>query len=152
MLFFCSLYTRITREFSYKHAHRYFQVKTPYAFVFYRFSSVLGPPETPKRGAPVSFCSLWGSLGTSRGLLGPSWRPLRANKPPIVPPEPPRGAQNAPRMPQRPLKALPTGFPKASRRPPEGLPKAFRAAKWPRRDARSVYNIVIATTIAIMIE
>ena len=36
---------------------------------FSLFSFVLGPPETPKRRAPVPFSSLFGPLGR---LLGPS--------------------------------------------------------------------------------
>jgi hypothetical protein len=76
---------------------------------------------------------LGGHLGPLGGHLGPSWRPLGANKPPISPPEPPQGSQKVPQdgtePPQSPPKQHPTG-----------CPQAFRAANWPRRDARSVYN------------
>ena len=46
-----------------------FKLKLNLLLYFPLFSFFLGPPETPKRRAPVPFSSLFGPLGR---LLGPS--------------------------------------------------------------------------------
>ena len=57
---------------------------------FYWFLVMLGPPETPKGGAPVRFFSLWERLGRDFGaVLGNSWGSLGR-----------QSAQDAPKSPQ----------------------------------------------------
>ena len=75
LLFFCSLCTRFTREFSYKHAHRYFQVKIYYTlFLLLVFIDFGTSRDTKKRcTGPVFLQS-----GLSWPPLGPIWRPLGA--------------------------------------------------------------------------
>ena len=97
---------------------------------FYRFRVILGPPETPKRGAPVPFFSLWGrlgrdlgpSLGILEGLLGD-----KASKmPPRVPKTSPRGPQtspNGPPDPPKPPKWSPRYPQRASKKQPQGPSK-----------------------------
>jgi hypothetical protein len=123
---------------------------------FYLFSSVLGPPETPKRCAPFYFfLSFWLSWAFRRPLgaiLAAACCQLAAHfhcrAAPGFPKCLPGCAKGAPKRSQSFPTSLPTSIPKASRKLPEGLPKAFRAAKLPRRDARSVYDYRINVRIA----
>ena len=71
---------------------------------FYRFSFVLGPPETPKRGAPVSFSSLfgfsWAFWRPLRAILAATWCLQAAHSPPELLQGSENASQGAPKAPQ----------------------------------------------------
>ena len=70
-------------------------------------------------------------------------RPWRCSSP-ILPPESPKTSPKLPKCTPRGPKTPPRS-PQEPQRPPKYVPKAdqqyYLAASWPRRDARSVYNI-----------
>ena len=68
---------------------------------------IWGPPETPKRGAPVPFFFLWGrlgqDLGPSLGILEGFLDAKATNMPPRAPKTSPGGLPDTPRgLPEAP--------------------------------------------------
>ena len=117
--------------------------------LFYvRLSCLLGPLGGV---LDASWGHLGDFLGAFWGLLGPlgaTEGPLGTHKSVLTLPQPPQSsqeaAQEAPRASPEPPQSLPRASPdpNASQIRPIALPKPFRrqyrAANWPRRDARSV--------------
>ena len=92
---------------------------------------IWGPPETPKRSAPVQFSTLWGRPGRIWGrpceLLRASWPPRR------------------PRCPQEPERRLP----EASQTPPEASQSTPETSKIPKKLFQNLSVYFLLTFCAI---